>query len=204
MGIIVEDKTGRTSKAVYDATLGDPWGIVLHHSGELGFGAREDQTIDYLSFPHANPVSTHKYIRRNGAIVKIVFDRFRAYHAGYSRLNGRDDCNRCLGYEIANNGMGEKYTDAQYESVALSVAYDCALYRIPDNYVSSHHRVADEWVNAHPLQARLKGIRLGRKTDPVGWDYARMWRRIDQIRANWPKEFGIPLWFKAGPRIMST
>jgi N-acetyl-anhydromuramyl-L-alanine amidase AmpD len=202
MAINIDDRTLQTSTDVYGPAIGGlPWGVVLHHTGDKG-PLSEEGTIRYLQQWHSNPVSTHKLFRRDGTIVKIVPEHMQAWHAGNSRLGGREGCNSCLGYEISNTGLGvELYTPEEYEAVALSLVYDCALYRIPDSMVSSHKRVADDWVRAKPWR-----FGLGRKTDPRGWDWGRMWRRVDEIRRAWPPEFvGIAQWWNdTGPRVMST
>jgi N-acetyl-anhydromuramyl-L-alanine amidase AmpD len=166
---------------------GDPDGILLHHTGSTG----EDGDISWLSHYHANPVSINQLIRRDGTIVQIVKNNQIAWHAGVSVWGGRGDCNGwMIGVEICNAGDGvEKYTDAQYETVAQTVAYNCALYHIPDHNVTSHARVA---------------LPAGRKDDPKAWDFPRMWKRVDEIRAAWPYGPGVAEWHETVPRVMST
>lgn len=185
----VVDITGQTDPSVHGGRMakGDPKGIVLHHTGSRG----EDGDIWWLSHAHPNPVSINQLIKRDGTIVQIVPNDGIAWHAGTSVLNGRADCNSwCIGIEICNAGDGtELYTDAQYEAVAQTIAYNCVVYRIPDRNVSSHARVA---------------LPPGRKNDPINWDWLRMWRRVDDLRDNWPF---APLanWSDhTGCRIMST
>lgn len=222
MALIVDDRTQQTDHRLYTLNPnGYQWlGLILHHTGS----ANEEGDWYWLSHYHADPVSVQKMIRRNGTITKIVRENLIAFHAGYSRYKGRDGCNSfMMGYEICNRGTGsERYSDAQYESVALSVAYDCARYHISDDWVTSHKMVRDLYLAAHPMKGLVFGLlaasplptdrfglRLGvnaiaRKNDPIGWDWARMWRRVDQIRSQWPADWDIPLWFKAGPRTMTT
>lgn len=168
---------------------GDPQGIILHHDGAGKNG--EAGSIAWLSHYHANPVSTNQYVKRDGTIVQIVANNLIAWHAGLSQWMGRDDCNAwCIGIEIANAGDGvEPYTVAEYESVSQTVAYLCALYHIPDHNVTSHARVA---------------LPAGRKNDPLGWDWARFWKRVDAIRATWPYAPEVPEWHEVPIRVMST
>lgn len=213
--IRVDDRTAKTSKAV----MGPPnpngyrWSMItLHHDGTITTTENaEEGTINYLSQPHANPVSCHKYFRRRKGIVKIVPENWISWCNGLSRHEGVDDTNsRSLTYEIANRGSRsnpEPYTDQQYEEVALSVAYDCARYHIADSDVVSHRRVRNEWIQAHPLRAKALRYTRDMKYDPHGWDWGRMWRRVDELRAAWPKEFaagGVPLWFIRDARQMVT
>lgn len=177
MSVTVIDKTANTDPRVYGGRmpLGDPSGVVLHHTGSTSEAGDEQ----WLSTFHDNPVSCNQLVKRNGTIIQIVANDTVAYHAGVSLLNGRVDCNGwCIGIEICNKGNGvEKFTDAQYEAVAQTVAYNCARFHIGDSYVASHAKVA---------------LPPGRKVDPLGWDFSRMWKRIAEIRADWP--FDIPLW----------
>lgn len=173
----VIDLTAQTDPNCHGGHMaqGDPNGIILHHTGS----SNEAGDVAWLSHYHAKPVSVNQLVKRDGTIVQIVPNDVIAWHAGDSVLNGRADCNEwCIGVEICNRGDGtEPYTEAQRESVAQTVAYNCALYHIPDRNVSTHAHVA---------------LPPGRKTDPLGWDMAAMWARIHEIRAQWP--YKIALW----------
>jgi hypothetical protein len=187
----VVDITAQTDRNVYDnrpngaASIA---GLLLHHTAS----ASENGDIAYLSNWHDNPVSIHKVIRRNGTIVKIVPEDRRAWHAGPSSWRGRDWCNDwMIGYEICNKGNGEPFTDAQYEAIAQSIAYDCALYHIKDVNVATHKAVRDTWLHAHPGTAALKN-------DPLGLDLDRIWQRVTQIRDQWPFGPIVALWSDSG------
>lgn len=188
--VTVIDKTAQTDPRVHGGLMphSKPAGVILHHTGSTGEAGDEY----WLSHYHDNPVSINQLVRRDGTIVQIVPNNVVAWHAGVSVLGGRADCNGwCMGIEICNNGVGEVYTDAQYEAVSQTVAYNCALYHIPDLSVSSHARVA---------------LPAGRKDDPRGWDWPRMWHRVDALRVAWP--FDIAQWHDNGivadPRVQST
>jgi len=186
----VIDITAQTDPNVHGGHMAqyDPDGIILHHTGS----SDEYGDAYWLSHYHSNPVSTNQMIQRDGTIVQIVPNNVVAWHAGTSCLNGRYDCNGwCIGLEICNNGQGEKFTDAQYQTVAETIAYNCALFEIQDKDISSHARVA-ACAGRHD------------KYDPYGWDWKRMWQRVDEIRADWP--WPIPVWYDStsGSRIMST
>lgn len=174
---VVIDHTANTDPRVHGGVMAanDPDGMILHHTGSKNEAGDEA----WLSKYHDNPVSTNQMVKRNGDIVQIVANNMIAYHAGVSILNGRGNCNAwCIGIEICNAGDGkEKFTDAQYESVAQTVAYNCALYHIPDKNVATHAAIA---------------LPVGRKHDPLGFDLERLWARVREIRSAWP--FGIPMW----------
>ena len=59
-------------------------------------------------------VSSHFFIKRNGELIQFVNCNLRAWHAGISKYNGRNNCNDfSLGIEL--EGTDDKpYTDTQY------------------------------------------------------------------------------------------
>lgn len=183
----VADLTARTDPRVYNDRPNGAQsisGILLHHTGSPS----EDGDAFWLSQFHENPVSVHKLIKRSGLIVKIVPEEKRAWHAGLSAWHGTNDCNNTMiGYEICNRGNGEAFTDAQYEVIAQSIAYDCAVYHIPDANVTTHKAVRDMWLQAHPGTA-------ARKNDPLGLDMDRVWARVRALRADWPFGPAVALW----------
>jgi len=187
----VIDKTEQTDPRVHGGSMGyyDPDGMVLHHTGSYDEGGDEYWLTTY----HSNPVSTNQLVHRDGTILQLVAQDVIAWHAGTSSLNGRSSCNAwCIGIEICNAGDGERFTDEQYEAVALTVAYNCARFFIQDKDISSHKRVA---------------AAAGRndKYDPYGWDWSRMWTRVDQLRSSWPWSDVAPWWDNtSGSRVMST
>ena len=62
-------------------------------------------------------VSSHFVIRRDGAPIQFVSCDERAWHAGASSWNGRDNCNDySIGIEL--EGLeGERFEDAQYQTL---------------------------------------------------------------------------------------
>lgn len=63
-------------------------------------------------------VSAHLLIQRNGAIIQYVPFSERAWHAGESMFDGRENCNDfAIGIEL--EGTDDiAYTDAQYQALA--------------------------------------------------------------------------------------
>jgi N-acetylmuramoyl-L-alanine amidase len=174
----VIDKTAETDPRVYGGTMtdGGPQGCIIHATGSSSEAGDEQ----WLSTYHANPVSIQQLVKRDGTIIQLVSNSKIAWHAGASSLNRRSDCNSwCMGIEICNRNDGkEAYTDAQYESVAQTLAYNCARYHIPDANVATHARVA---------------LPAGRKNDPLRFDMARLWARVQEIRTAWPEGWP-PMW----------
>lgn len=93
-----------------------------------------------------------------------------------------------LGWEIGNRNDGrELYTDAQYRTVARLLAHYLPQ-GLSQSAVVSHAAIAP-----------------GRKTDPLGWDWGRMWREYDRLGdplagVQWPTpELAVPA--PAPPRV---
>ena len=127
-------------------------GIVLHATADDG---NEALALAWLRSP-ASRVSCHLMVSRAGRVTRLVGDRQRAWHAGDAWWRGTSDVNSItLGIEIANRNDGEPYTAAQYTRVAAIVAHYCRQGLALDDVVG-HEAIAP-----------------GRKTDPLGWDWAR-------------------------------
>lgn len=135
--------------------------IVLHATADGGheFGAE-----NWMANPKSQ-VSAHLHIRRDGSVTRHVSDDRAAWHAGKSEWAGRTGLNEwSLGWEIANRNDGkEPYTDAQYRTVAKLL-----WFYLPQGIdragVLTHAQIAP-----------------GRKTDPKGWDFTRMWRELGRL-----------------------
>lgn len=101
-------------------------------------------------------VSSHFLVRRNGAVVQFVSCDQRAWHAGLSTFEGRDNCNDySVGIEIEGSDL-VAFSPAQYDSLATLIAALAARY--PIAAVQGHEHVAP-----------------GRKTDPGPcFDWAKL------------------------------
>jgi N-acetyl-anhydromuramoyl-L-alanine amidase len=103
-------------------------------------------------------VSAHCYIDRVGAVTQFVNLRERAWHAGASVFDGRENCNDfSIGIELEGTD-DTAYTQRQYETLAQLAARIMTLYpAITPERIVGHSDVAP-----------------GRKTDPgdaFDWDY---------------------------------
>jgi AmpD protein len=104
-------------------------------------------------------VSSHLLITRDGAVTQYVGFEQRAWHAGTSQFNGRDNCNDfSIGIEL--EGTDElPYTERQYQSL-LSI-----LPSIQQAYPLTRQ---------HPVVGH-SDIAPGRKTDPgSSFDWQRL------------------------------
>jgi N-acetyl-anhydromuramyl-L-alanine amidase AmpD len=198
--MMIYDKTAQTPKTLCYNERPYDWithpGLTLHHTGSTS----EKGDLDWLMGGAARyslkvngdlsgAASCHKVFHRNGDITIIVLEKFRAYHAGWSTFKGFDDCNDyMIGYEICNNGRGEPYTQAQYDSLAHSIAYDCTRFHIPDSWVTLHRIIRSNWNLKFPSRAAAP------KTDPLGLNMDLLWAKVAQVRTNWPYGAIFPMW----------
>ena len=135
--------------------------------GEFGGDAVErffTNRLDTSAHPYfeeisAQRVSAHFFVRRQGAVVQFVSCDERAWHAGVSQWNGRDNCNDwSIGIEL--EGLeGQRFERAQYR--ALIRVLHALRVRYPLAEVVGHEHVA-------PLRkadpgARFEWLRLARE-----------------------------------------
>ena len=157
--------------------------LVVVHSISLPpgiYGGDEVQqlftnTLDWDAHPYFQgirgmQVSSHFYVRRDGALWQFVSCDARAWHAGRSHWRGRDNCNDdSVGIEL--EGLeGHAFEPAQYEALATICA--AIAQRYPIRHVAGHEHIAP-----------------GRKNDPgAGFDWALLQREL-----GWPAG-----WFPPG------
>ena len=122
-------------------------------------------TLDWDAHPYFQQirgieVSSHFYVRRDGALWQFVSVDDRAWHAGRSSFRGRDNCNDySVGIEL--EGLeGERFTARQYERLDRLIRALAAHY--PIAAVTGHEHIAP-----------------GRKHDPgPGFDWAHLQRGL--------------------------
>jgi AmpD protein len=115
-------------------------------------------------------VSSHFFIRRDGEVIQFVSCDERAWHAGASSWQGRDNCNDySVGIEL--EGLeGERFEAPQY--AALAPLLLALAQRYPLRHVLGHEHVAP-----------------GRKIDPgPGFDWVAL-----QSALQWPQGVFPPL-----------
>ena len=144
--------------------------LILHYTG-MSSAAK---AVDWLCREESK-VSCHYLIDEDGAVVGMVDEAMRAWHAGISHWQGETDINSCsIGIEIHNGGtdMGlPDYPDAQMRSVIqLSRA------------IMARHGIPPERVLAHSDIAPARKIDPGERFD---------WERL--------AKFGIGVWVPAAP-----
>ena len=103
-------------------------------------------------------VSAHYLVGRNGALIQLVDEKMRAWHAGESHWAGITDMNSAsVGIELDNNGA-EPFAEAQIVTLLALLADLRDRYKIPSSNVLGHADVAPR-----------------RKTDP---SHLFPWRRL--------------------------
>lgn len=146
--------------------------IVLHSislpPGEYG-GPEVEQLftnrLDWSSHPYFEQirglqVSSHFFVRRDGALLQFAGTDDRAWHAGVSRWRGRDQCNDdSIGIEL--EGLeGQFFEPAQYQT--LGWLCQRLAERHPIAHIAGHEHIAP-----------------GRKWDPgPGFDWSLLQQQL--------------------------
>lgn len=112
-------------------------------------------------------VSAHLLIRRDGELVQFVNFNERAWHAGISRFENRENCNDfSIGIELEGSDE-DPYSADQY---AALVAVTAAL-------IEAYPGLAPERIAGH------SDIAPGRKTDPgPAFDWERYFEALKEAR----------------------
>lgn len=127
--------------------------LVVVHSislppGEYGgpeIEALFTNTLDWDAHPYFQQirgaeVSAHFVIRRDGALIQFVSCDDRAWHAGRSNFQGRDNCNDfSIGIEL--EGLeGNTFEVTQYETLSSLCAVIAQHYKL--HHIAGHEHVA--------------------------------------------------------------
>lgn len=109
-------------------------------------------------------VSAKYLIRRDGTVIELVPGNHKAYHAGYSRMNGRDSCNDfTTGIEL-EGGTNFPYTNEQILNLAELLAQSMTENGYTLDWVRGHDRVRADWIAKYPEKAKEKKVPI--KVDP--------------------------------------
>ncbi|MDX5371390.1 MAG: 1,6-anhydro-N-acetylmuramyl-L-alanine amidase AmpD [Pseudomonadaceae bacterium] len=104
-------------------------------------------------------VSAHFLVERDGAVTQFVSCNARAWHAGVSSFEGRENCNDfSLGIELEGTD-DQPFTEAQYD----------ALVELTEQLLQAYPQMSVARICGH------SDIAPGRKTDPGPcFDWARL------------------------------
>ena len=122
----------------YDSRRGAAIDCVVIHDTECAEAASAVAWFE----SRASEVSAHYVIDRDGTVYRCVADADRAWHAGHSALDGRQDVNTySIGIELAgfaNSG----YTPAQLDSCVELCLRVCLKYKVASERIVGHADVA--------------------------------------------------------------
>ena len=114
--------------------------LILHYTGM----PTARSALDLLRSPAAE-VSAHYLVDEDGAVLQLVPESRRAWHAGKSRWAGETDLNSAsIGIEIVHPGHADPrpYPSAQIAAVASLCRDICARHAIPRERVLAHSDIA--------------------------------------------------------------
>lgn len=145
--------------------------LVIHNislpAGQFGTDCVEQLFCNQLDFSRdasfeslrGVAVSAHFFVRRDGSIIQFVSTDARAWHAGVSHFEGRDNCNDfSIGIEVEGTDQ-LPFADAQYDVLPWLV----------HGLLQAYPRLAPARIVGH------SDIAPGRKTDPgPAFDWARL------------------------------
>jgi len=109
-------------------------------------------------------VSSHLFIRRDGEIIQFVNLNERAWHAGVSQFEGRENCNDySIGIELEGTDF-EPFTSQQYQK----------LSQVTLEIMQNYPKITTSQICGH------SDIAPGRKTDPGPFfDWSRYRKQIE-------------------------
>jgi len=137
--------------------------IVLHATGE----DTKRGVVEAFLDPHEHK-SAHFIVSRDGSVLQMVPVELRAWHAGNSELGGVNEVNDySIGIGMVNRNNGrERYTKAQYVSVAKLIDQIRMIYTVPNDRIVSHAQIA---------------LPPGRKNDPDGFNFQHLFVKMAQV-----------------------
>jgi len=127
-------------------------GIILHHTAS----STVQRAISKLRASDSN-VSSHVVIDTDGTRYVLASPDKVTWHAGKSRMNGRENCNDfTIGIEFQGNtseippSPGDSLTQDQINSGIEYLLPIIKQYNIPLENIVTHEQVRTAYLNAHP------------------------------------------------------
>lgn len=115
--------------------------IILHYTGMPSCSG----AVDWLLCEQSR-VSCHYVVDERGAVLQLLPEQSRAWHAGVSSWGGKGDLNsRSIGIEIANAGHDHGYPDFPSSQIAavIELCRDCGKrWAVAPELVLAHSDVA--------------------------------------------------------------
>lgn len=143
-------------------------GVILHHTAE--------PTIErslWVLTESKKGVGTHCVIDTDGTRYIMCDPTVVTYHAGYSRLDGREGCNGfTIGIEFQGNTLERPLTQDQISSAIEYLKPIIAHYHISLTHIVTHEMVRKNYMKHHP-QKRIAG-----KVDITQKEYRRFMKQL--------------------------
>jgi len=143
-------------------------GIIIHYISAKNTDQDDPFSLEsIIKIFEEYQLSAHYLIERDGNRIGLVPLPKIAWHAGKSRMNGRDRCNNfCVGIELVG-GRDWEFTDEQIAACKQLCAELMTVYQIPLDMIQGHDQVRKQWNDYH------KDNKGAKKFDPglmFDWD----------------------------------
>lgn len=126
-------------------------GLVIHFISDRYQHPEDPFNLDYIYKVLADyGFSYHALFPRDDEPVETLPPELEAYHAGRSRMNGRDYCNRFTHGAALVGGTGFGYTEDQIIRLAQWTAQDMSLHGYTTDDIQGHDQARAAWNLAHP------------------------------------------------------
>jgi len=117
--------------------------IIFHYTGMK----KEKDAINKL-ISHNSKVSSHYFIKKDGEILSMVPDLYKAWHAGISIWKNYKSLNKySIGIEIHNPGHDNKYykfTEKQIHSILKLSKFLIKKYNIKSKFILGHSDISPD------------------------------------------------------------
>jgi N-acetylmuramoyl-L-alanine amidase len=112
--------------------------VIIHHTAQ----GSVEQTVRTFHLERTG-VSSHYVIGRDGEIIQMVHDLYRANHAGAGKWGNDTDLNSSsIGIELDNNGLTDPWPDVQIDALLRLLAQLKDKYKIPQANFLGHMDIA--------------------------------------------------------------
>ncbi len=145
-------------------------GVILHHTAEPTI----KRSLDILTNSPRH-VGTHVVIDTDGTRYVMCAPNIVTYHAGYSILNGKENCNEfTIGIEFQGNTLEKPLTNSQIESGIEYLIPIIAKYKIPIKSIVTHEMVRENYKKKYPKK------RVSGKVDITQTEYKRFIKALEK------------------------
>lgn len=153
----------------------DVQGIVLHHTATV----HTKSTVYVLCDSLDVDASCHVLIAPNGTRYVLAPPTAITWHAGYSMLNGRENCNDfTIGIEFMGNTLEAPLTKRQINSAIEYIIPIMKEYGIPKKNIVTHELVRRNWMLQHPDLVAKRGVAA--KLDITPEEYDRFMSKLEK------------------------